>query len=91
VGAARLTFGREQSCVVYPLDPATPTNVAIYKSGGIIGTEPDADFLRSFFADPQIHLPAGTWDSTAIASFSEGACSGANRTIKATLRIQVSG
>lgn len=80
-----------ESCVVYPLDPASPTNVALYKSGGFIGNEPDVDFLRSFFADPQIHLPAGAWDITAIAAFSEGGCSGANHTLKATVRIQVAG
>jgi hypothetical protein len=80
-----------QSCVVYPLDPASPTNVALYKSGGFTGTEPDADFLRSFFADPQIRLPIGTWDITAIAAFSEGGCSGLEHTIKTTLRVTVTG
>ena len=81
----------DQSCVLYPLAPASPTSVALYKSGAINGDEPDADFLRSFFADPQIHLPAGTWDITAIASFSEGGCAAPNRTIEATVRIHVTG
>ena len=79
----------DQSCVQYPLDPATPTRVALDKSGAFQGNEPDADFLRSFFADPEIHLPAGTWDITAIASFSEGSCGAPTHTIKATVRIHV--
>ena len=81
----------DQSCVQYPLDPATPRTVALGKSGVIEGTEPDVDFLRSFFADPQIHLPAGTWDVTAIASFSEGGCGAPTHTIEATVRIHVTG
>ena len=80
-----------QSCSEYPLDPATPQSVAIYKSGAFQGNEPDADFLRTFFADPEIHLPAGTWDITAIASFSESGCAAPNRTIQATVRIHVTG
>ena len=79
------------SCVQYPLDPATPTTVVLSKSGVIEGTEPDVDFLRSFFADPQVHLPAGTWDITAIASFSEGGCGAPTHTIEATVRIHVTG
>lgn len=79
-------------CVIFPLDPATPLNFALSKSGGADGSAPDADFLRSFLADPQIHLPAGTWDITAIADFNEGlGCSGARHTLKATLRITIAG
>jgi hypothetical protein len=80
-----------QSCVLYALDPATPQSVALDKSGAFQGNEPDADFLRSFFADPEIHLPAGTWDITAIASFSEGSCGAPTHTIQATVRIHITG
>lgn len=79
----------DQSCVLYPLDPATPQSVALDKSGAVQGNEPDADFLRTFLADPEIHLPAGTWDISAIASFSETGCAGPNKTMTATVRIHV--
>jgi hypothetical protein len=79
----------DQSCVLYPLDPATPQSVALGKSGAVEGNEPDADFLRTFLAGPEIHLPAGTWDISAIASFSETGCTGPNKTMTARVRIQV--
>jgi len=79
-------------CVNHPLDPATPISANLARSGGVTGTEPAADWLRSFYADPQIHLPAGTWDITAIAVFNDGAgCSGGEHTMKATERITVGG
>jgi len=90
-GNRHVTPGWDQSCVQYPLDQATPQSVALYKSGVFEGNEPDADFLRSFFADPAIHLPSGTWDITAIASFSEGGCAAPTHTIEATVRIHVTG
>ncbi len=79
------------SCSTHPLDPASPTSIDLYKSGSSDTSQPDADFLRSFLADPQIHLPAGTWDITAIADFNAAGCSGAWQTIKATVRIHVTG
>lgn len=77
-------------CGPHPLDPATPITTDLSKSGAVLGNEPDADFLRSFFADSQVHLPAGTWDITAIAVFADAAnCAGRTHTMRATLRITV--
>ena len=79
-------------CRSLALDPATPLNVALFKSGGVTDSGSAGDFQRSFFADSRIRLPAGTWDITAVATFSDGAlCSGQNHTINATLRIIVGG
>jgi hypothetical protein len=80
------------SCTTHALDPASPMTTALYKSGSSDTSQPDVDFLRAFFADPQIHLPAGTWDITAIADLNAGAgCSGARHMIQATVRIRVLG
>jgi hypothetical protein len=78
-------------CGPYPIDVADPINRPLAKSGGAIaGSEPDAAWLRSFLTDPQIELPAGTWDITAIATFSDGTpCSGTSHTMQVTLRITV--
>ncbi len=78
-------------CGPYPIDVANPINRPLAKSGGAIaGSEPDAAWLRSFLTDPQVELPAGTWDITAIATFSDGtACSGTSHTMQVTLRITV--
>ena len=79
-------------CGPHALDPATPLTAVLSKSGGVGGNEPDAAFLRSFYADPQIHLPAGAWDITAIAVFSEAeGCESSTHTMKATARVSVTG
>ena len=78
-------------CGPHPIDVADPINRPLAKSGGAItGSEPDAAWLGSFLADPQVELPAGTWDITAMATFSAGvACSGSWYTLKVTQRITV--
>ena len=47
------------TAVPYPLDPATPITADLSKSGGFSGDDPDADFVRSFLADPEVRLPRG--------------------------------
>jgi hypothetical protein len=80
-------------CVSYPLSVPDPINQPLAKSGGVSGDEPDAAKLRAFLeGGPEVQLPAGTWDITAIASFFEGeACSGPSHVMKVTLRITVGG
>ena len=43
----------------------------------------------AFFEDPEFHLPPGTWDITAYASFSEGDCSPNPHDLSAPIRIEV--
>jgi len=77
-------------CAQHLLEPATPIGSQLTKSGAVADTDPNAGFLRTFFADPLLHLPAGTWDITAIAQFIEApACASGTRTMKATERITV--
>ena len=79
-------------CGPHPIGPENPITADLSKSGAIDGTGPEADFLRSFFADPQVRLPAGTWDISAVTQFLDGdACSGTSHTMKATVRITVGG
>ena len=79
-------------CKPVVLDPATPLGVSLYKQGAIDAAGADADFQRAFMADPDIHLPAGTWDITAIANFNDGTdCTGPSHTLKTTLRVTVTG
>jgi hypothetical protein len=81
-------------CAPHPLGPAAPITAGLYGSGVVSGTEPDADFLRSFLAsDPGVvRLPAGTWDVSAVTMFLDGeGCSGANHEMTATVRIEVGG
>ncbi|HEX7613426.1 MAG TPA: hypothetical protein VF371_11695, partial [Candidatus Limnocylindrales bacterium] len=73
------------------LDAGQPRTSQITKSGGFTGEDPNVDFYRSFFADPLVHLPAGDWTITAVASFVEGtACSGESCTLNAAVLVHVS-
>lgn len=78
-------------CAIHPLDPATPISVALGKTGAASHSDPSAGFLRSFlFATSDVRLPAGTWNITALAIFSEGdACSGPSHDMEATVRVTV--
>jgi hypothetical protein len=77
-------------CGSHRLDPATPLTSDLTKSGGVAGTEPDADFLRAFLSDPLVHLPVGSWDITAIAQFIEApGCAGGTTTMQTGLRVTV--
>ena len=72
------------------LESGQPKTSQITKSGGFNGEDPNVDFYRSFFADPLVHLPAGDWTITAVASFVEGSgCSGASYTLKAAVLVHV--
>ena len=37
----------------------------------ISDSDPNAEFLRAFLFDPDVRLPAGTWDVSALAIFTE--------------------
>jgi hypothetical protein len=81
-------------CGPHPIGPAAPITAGLSKSGAVGGTEPDADFLRSFLeTDPGIvRLPPGTWVVSAVTMFLDGeACSGASHDLTATVRISVGG
>jgi hypothetical protein len=78
-------------CAPYHISIDMPITFAIVKSGGVSGDEPDAAFKRAFLDGPIVRLPAGTWDITARASFTDGAaCEGPSIDIPATVRVVVS-
>jgi hypothetical protein len=62
------------------------------KSGAVADGTANAEFVRQFLEGPEIHLPVGTWDITAIAGFIDGrSCSGLPHTIRASVRVTVNG
>ena len=76
----------------YTVSPGDPLVVPFFKSGGFSGSDPDAAFWRSYFADPLLHLPAGNWEISADATFDEGAgCSAQPTRIHAAIDITVEG
>lgn len=77
-------------CRAYQLDAGRPMTSTITKAGGFSADDPDAAFYEAFFRDPVLHLPAGTWRITAVASFIDGAdCSGQSRDLRAPILVQV--
>ncbi|HEY4752701.1 MAG TPA: hypothetical protein VIH37_05400, partial [Candidatus Limnocylindrales bacterium] len=70
-GTRRVDPAWTADCTPHPIGPAAPITAELSKSGAVGGTEPDADFLRSFLTtDPGVvRLPAGTWDVSAVTMF----------------------
>jgi hypothetical protein len=74
-------------CAPHMLDPATPITQSLSKTGAI-----DSEFAREFLAGPDVKLPIGSWDITAIAEFFDGVgCIGGDpeHVLKATARVMV--
>lgn len=80
----------DAACAAYHLVGGAPMTAPLSHSGAFYPEQPDFEFNRAFLTAPDVRLPAGDWNISAIASFVEGqGCSGADRTIKATLTIHV--
>ena len=77
-------------CSPHQIGSDHPLTSAIAKTGAVQDGSANAEFVRKFLDGPEIHLPAGQWDITAIAGFIDGrACSGLPHTIRATVRVTV--
>ncbi len=77
-------------CVPHVVQPDQPIIVPFAKSGGWSGEDPDADFLRTYFSEPELSLPSGTWriDVTVQATIGEG-CNGPPVDLKLALIVSV--
>ena len=84
--------GFDASCQATAIDPATPLNVPLGKTGGYDPNSPNDAWVVPFLNANGVQLPAGTWDVTAESVFIEGqGCSGAQHDLRATLRVTVGG
>ncbi len=78
-------------CSPHQVGSDHPLTTPIFKSGGFGGGGANDTFVREFLEGPEIHLPPGRWDITAVAGFVDGrACSGQPHSIRATIRVTVS-
>jgi len=83
--------GFDTICSPTNLDPTTPNNVPLSKSGGYDPSNPNDAWIEPFLNASGVQLPAGTWDVTAEAPFYERpACSAGAHDLHATLRVVVS-
>lgn len=77
-------------CKSYHLDAGQSISSPLKKSGGYSADAAPSDFNRWFMTDPLVHLPAGDWTITAVASLVDGSyCSGAYYTLKTTVVVHV--
>ena len=69
--------GTRLDCMSYLLSPDQPMVVQFSKSGGFSPDDPNADFMESYFAAPDLVLPSGTWriDVTTLGNLG-GECGG---------------
>jgi hypothetical protein len=91
-GTRRMEAGFREKCEPYPIGPDAPLARPVTKSGGWSADDPNAAFYQAFFADQQIHLPAGTWDISVVTDFNEDGgdpCGGVHHDPSATIRIEV--
>ena len=90
-GSRQMGWSMTTDCLTQHLDAGAPISSGIIKTVSWTDPDPNADFYRSFYADPLVHLPAGDWKITAVARFVEGAgCSGQSYTLNAPITIHVS-
>ena len=79
-------------CSPHQVGADDPLESPIVKTGAVVDGTPNAEFVRQFLDGSEIHLPAGTWDITAVAGFVDGrSCSGLRHAIRATVRVHVNG
>lgn len=89
-GNRHVGWSMTSDCKNYHLDAGQPMSSPIKKSGGYSADAAPYDFNRWFMTDPLVHLPAGDWTITAIASLVDGSgCSGAYYTLKTTVVVHV--
>lgn len=88
-GTRRMGPGYRLSCGLFTIEPGAPMASDLTKPGGWTAEDPIASFYQSSFQDPDIHLPAGTWDIGARASFSDNDCDGPRHDMAATVRVVV--
>lgn len=77
-------------CTMRSIGPADPISEPLGKSGGFDDTDPNADFYRTFLQGPDVRLPPGEWQITAVATFIDGeGCDGQSYTIGTPVTITV--
>ena len=77
-------------CVQHVVVPGEPNVVPFSKSGGWGEDDPNAAFLRTYFSEPELTLPSGTWriDVSTAATIGDG-CIGPQLDLELALIVTV--
>lgn len=71
-GDRRMDAAWQADCSPHAITADAPITVPFAKSGGYSADDPNAAFYEAFFADPELRLPAGEWQVSAVALFDAG-------------------
>jgi hypothetical protein len=84
--------GSDSICARYELTARQPIAVPFAKSGGWSNDDPLAAFWRAYFADKDLHLPAGSWRMTAsLDAIAAPDCQGQQHRLDASVSFRVEG
>ena len=86
-----LTPAWRQSCERSVLERDVPLVRPFAKSGSFSGDNPAASNAASFFGDPTLELPAGTWHLYVVADFGVGGCGVDRYLLRTDIAIVVGG
>ena len=81
--------GASDVCASTTLQRGVPDNVPFGKVGGFSDDEPDAAWLRAYFMDPLLHLPAGSWRITAELEAFVPSCGGLKHRLRASIVVAI--
>jgi hypothetical protein len=91
-GPLDMAGGADTICAHHELTARQPIAVPFEKSGGWSNDDPQAAFWRSYFADKELHLPAGAWRITASLDAIAGPeCQGQRHRLDASVSFRVEG
>ena len=79
----------EDDCAPHELAPGEPVDYPFQKSGSWSEEDPDADFMREYAADPDLHLPPGRWRIEARLHGVLGECGGPPVMLSTTIEVTV--
>ena len=80
-GTRALGGGGTSDCKPYQIRADAPMVVSFGKAGGYSADDPNAEFYRQYFSDPDLHLPPGRWILGTRAVFSMPPDCGDGRTV----------
>jgi hypothetical protein len=60
-GPREIGGASDAACAIHEFKRGVPERSGYQKSGGYSATDPDIEFYKAFFADPQFRLPPGQW------------------------------
>jgi hypothetical protein len=78
------------SCAPYSFHHGETKAIPFAKSGGTWDENPDAEFWRHYFSEPELRLPRGQWRLSAVADFwTPDGCTGRRHQLRAEIDVAV--